>query len=223
MYSKGACVLCKRSSSAASDICRHTRSIPMRQKSFLVTGATGDTGRYTTALLLERGHHVRALAHHEDARSEALKNQGAEIILGDLCDFTDVRRALQGVDGAYFVFPLLPGIVQATAFFAQAAREAKLDTIVNMSQIVARPDAKSHASLNHWVAECGWVARVCPSARFRGRCHRLRQWSFHGDERCRGNGRWTKAADDSRLCEAARRSVRPGHDACNVTFDPARQ
>ena len=122
-------------------------------KSFLVTGATGDTGRHTTALLLERGHRVRALVHREDARSEALQKQGAEVMVGDLLDFSRMREAVQGMDGAYFVFPLAPGIVQASAFFAQAAREAKVDAIVNMSQIVARPDAASHASLNHWIAE----------------------------------------------------------------------
>ena len=122
----------------------------MNQKTFLITGATGQTGRHTTALLLARGHRVRALVHRKDARSEALKEQGAEIIIGDLLNFSDVQTALHGMDGAYFVFPIVPGIVQATAFFAQAAREARVDTIVNMSQ---RPDAKSHASLNHWIAE----------------------------------------------------------------------
>ena len=122
-------------------------------KSFLVTGATGDTGRYTTALLLERGHRVRALVHRADGRSEALRKQGAQVVVGDLLDFPRMREAVQGMDGAYFVFPIAPGIVQASAFFAQAAREAKVAAVVNMSQIVARPDAASHASLNHWMAE----------------------------------------------------------------------
>lgn len=43
--------------------------------------------------------------------------------------------------------------MQAAGFFAQAARDAKVDTIVNMSQILARPEAVSHASLNQWIAE----------------------------------------------------------------------
>ena len=125
----------------------------MAQKAFLITGAVGATGRHTTAVLLARGYHVRALVHREDARSEMLKKQGAEIVIGDLLNFSDVQNAMQGMDGAYFVFPVAPGIVQATAFFAQAAREAHIDTIVNMSQRPARPDAKSHASVNHWIAE----------------------------------------------------------------------
>ena len=54
---------------------------------------------------------------------------------------------------AYFFYPIRPGIVQATAQFAQAAKEAAVDGIVNMSQISAREDAKSHAATDHWLAE----------------------------------------------------------------------
>ena len=45
----------------------------MAQNRFLVTGATGATGSYTVERLLERGHAVRALAHHEDDRSKRLQ------------------------------------------------------------------------------------------------------------------------------------------------------
>jgi len=47
----------------------------------------------------------------------------------------------------------VPGIVEATAYFAQAAIEAGVGAIVNMSQILARRAAKSHASRDHWIAE----------------------------------------------------------------------
>jgi NAD(P)H dehydrogenase (quinone) len=57
------------------------------------------------------------------------------------------------VKRAYFVYPIRPGILQATAYFAQAAKQAGLDGIVNMSQIFAREDAKSHAATDHWLAE----------------------------------------------------------------------
>src|SRR5258708_31235282 len=45
------------------------------------------------------------------------------------------------------------GIVEETAYFAQAAKEATVSTVVNMSQISARREAKSHAAFNHWTAE----------------------------------------------------------------------
>ena len=56
----------------------------MQQRKFLVTGATGKTGVHTVRLLLNEGHAVRALVHNDDERSVALRNAGAEVIVGDL-------------------------------------------------------------------------------------------------------------------------------------------
>ena len=125
----------------------------MIQGKVLVTGATGDTGRATVDELLARGHRVRALAHGQDERSKRLQERGVEVVYGDLLDFGQVKAALNGVRRAYFVYPIRPGILQATAYFAQAAKEAGLDGIVNMSQISAREHAKSHAATDHWLAE----------------------------------------------------------------------
>jgi NAD(P)H dehydrogenase (quinone) len=125
----------------------------MIQGKVLVTGATGDTGRATVDELLARGHQVRALAHGQDDRSKMLQGRGVEVVFGDLLDFGQVRAALHGVQRAYFVYPIRPGILQATAYFAQAAKEAGVDGIVNMSQKSAREDAKSHAATDHWLSE----------------------------------------------------------------------
>jgi NAD(P)H dehydrogenase (quinone) len=125
----------------------------MIQGKVLVTGATGDTGRATVEELLARGHQVRAMAHGEDDRSKRLQGRGVEVVFGDLLDFGQVRSALKGAERAYFVYPIRPGILQATAYFAQAAKEAGVDGIVNMSQISAREDAKSHAATDHWLSE----------------------------------------------------------------------
>jgi NAD(P)H dehydrogenase (quinone) len=125
----------------------------MIQGKVLVTGATGDTGRATVEELLARGHQVRAMAHGEDDRSKRLQGRGVEVVFGDLLDFGQVRSALNGTQRAYFVYPIRPGILQATAYFAQAAKEAGVDGIVNMSQISAREDAKSHAATDHWLSE----------------------------------------------------------------------
>jgi uncharacterized protein YbjT (DUF2867 family) len=96
---------------------------------------------------------VRAFVHQHDERSAQLAKQGVEIAVGDLLDFTTIRPALDGVSGAYFVYPIAPGLIDATAYFAQAAKEAMVSAVVNMSQISARREAKSHAAFNHWVAE----------------------------------------------------------------------
>jgi NAD(P)H dehydrogenase (quinone) len=120
----------------------------------LVTGATGATGATAVKTLLEMKVPVRALVHGEDARSSQLSAQGVEVVQGDLTDFESVSQAMRGITGAYFLYPIqVPGIVEATAYFAQAAIEAGVQAIVNMSQISARRNAKSHASRDHWIAE----------------------------------------------------------------------
>jgi len=120
---------------------------------FLITGATGATGGAAAEQLLEQGRRVRAFVHRSDERAENLRKRGADIVVGDLLDFDSVRAALKNVDRAYFVYPIRPGLVQATAQFAQAAREAGIEAIVNMSQVSARSDAKSHSARYHWLAE----------------------------------------------------------------------
>jgi hypothetical protein len=125
----------------------------MPEKKILVTGSTGATGTPTVRLLFERGLAVRALVRRQDQRSELLESLGAEIMEGDLLDYNAVRGMLAGVDRALFVFPVRPGLLDATAYFAQAAAEAELDVVVNLSHRTARRDTESHAAQNHWVAE----------------------------------------------------------------------
>jgi NAD(P)H dehydrogenase (quinone) len=133
----------------------------MNSQLFFITGATGATGRRTVELLLEQGHTVRAFVHKQDERSTQLQRRGAEIVIGDLLDFKTIRPALEGVSGAYFVYPIVPGLLDATAYFAQAAKEAAVSTVVNMSQVSARREAKSHAAFNHWTAERARGERSC--------------------------------------------------------------
>ncbi|SDR21604.1 Uncharacterized conserved protein YbjT, contains NAD(P)-binding and DUF2867 domains [Paraburkholderia fungorum] len=125
----------------------------MQQRKFLITGATGKTGVYTVNYLLEAGHAVRAMVHKEDERSAALRAAGAEVVVGDLLDHDDLIRAAAGMSGAYLCYPVRPGFIQGTAYFADAARRAGLDVVVEMSQISAREDSKSHAARDHWIAE----------------------------------------------------------------------
>jgi NAD(P)H dehydrogenase (quinone) len=122
-------------------------------KLLLVTGATGRTGGGAIELLLERGHRARAMVHREDERSRALAEAGAEIVVADLHDLDGVTTALQGVTGAYFCHPILPGLVESTVIFAQAATEAGVRSVVNMSQISARREASSNAARQHWLCE----------------------------------------------------------------------
>jgi uncharacterized protein YbjT (DUF2867 family) len=101
----------------------------MNSQLFVITGATGATGRRTVELLLEQGHTVRAFVHRQDERSTQLQRRGAEIVIGDLLDFKTIRPALEGVWGAYFVYPIAPGLLDATAYFGLLGPQEKFTTL----------------------------------------------------------------------------------------------
>src|SRR5258708_38194588 len=122
-------------------------------KTVLITGATGATGGNAINQLLQLKVPVRALVYKVDERSEKLSSQGVEIVRGDLSDFEAVRDSLKGITSAYFVFPVkVPGILEATDFFAQAALEQWVGAIIHMSQISARRISQSHAAQSHWIS-----------------------------------------------------------------------
>ena len=87
------------------------------------------------------------MVRKDDARAQRLRDNGAEVVFGDLLALRDVRAALEGVQRAYFNFPLGEGLVEAAVMFAQAAKEQSLELIVNMSHIQSRPHARSKACL----------------------------------------------------------------------------
>jgi NAD(P)H dehydrogenase (quinone) len=121
---------------------------------YLITGATGATGKNAINHLLSKGAKVRAFVHSDDGRAAALRALGVEVVFGELLDSKAVHQAMHGVAGAYFVYPVTqPQLVDASAYFAHAAIESGVRSIVNMSQISARADAVSHAALSHWYGE----------------------------------------------------------------------
>jgi uncharacterized protein YbjT (DUF2867 family) len=132
----------------------------------LVTGAAGgrqgSTGRVITTLLLEQGIPVRALVHKIDSRSNELRQQGAEVVEGDLLNPASVQGALRNVKRAYFTYPVVDGLLEAATIFAAAARDAALELVVNNSQFQGRlgdpafrdlPHAASFRNLQHRLAD----------------------------------------------------------------------
>src|SRR5215467_15669646 len=109
----------------------------------LVTGAAGgtqgSTGRRVVTLLLEQGIPVRALVHKLDSRSDDLRKQGAEVAEGDLLNPASVQAAMRNIKRAYFTYPVADGLIEATAIFAAAARDAGLELVVNNSQFQGTP------------------------------------------------------------------------------------
>ncbi len=116
-------------------------------------GAQGSTGRRITSLLLEKGIPVRAFVHKVDARSDALRELGAEVVQGDLLDLASVRAALEGIKRAYFTYPVTDGLLEATTIFAMAAREVETELVVNNSQSQGARKAPSFRNMQHGLAE----------------------------------------------------------------------
>jgi NAD(P)H dehydrogenase (quinone) len=119
----------------------------------LITGATGDTGRAAVKEAIALGLDVRAMVHSKDARSVALEKLGVEMVLGDLLEIDTVRAAMEGAEAAYFVWPVAPGLIHATVNFAQAAREAAVSTVINLSQRSANRFSTSNSCRDSFIAE----------------------------------------------------------------------
>jgi NAD(P)H dehydrogenase (quinone) len=128
-------------------------TIVPKGKTILVTGATGDPARPTVKLLIDKGHLVRALARREGDRAQTLRDLGAEVVMGDMLNLSDICAAVKDVSGVYFVYPLADRQVEASVIFAQAAEEQSLEIVANMSHKQSRPYARSKATLNHWLSE----------------------------------------------------------------------
>jgi uncharacterized protein YbjT (DUF2867 family) len=125
----------------------------MNKADILVSGATGRTGGAAIDTLLEMGKRIRAYVRSDDERAAALRQGGVDIAVGDFTDIDHIRAAMEGISSAYFLHPIAPGIISAAAYFAQAAKEAGVTAIVNMSQISARRESTSHAAQDHWISE----------------------------------------------------------------------
>jgi uncharacterized protein YbjT (DUF2867 family) len=104
----------------------------------LVTGAAGrvgGTGRTVTELLLKQGRAVRAMVRTEDRRARALRDLGAEVVVGDLLDLGAMHRAIAGCEAMYFGMSVSDTYLAATVNAAAVAKHHGIKAFVNMSQM----------------------------------------------------------------------------------------
>jgi uncharacterized protein YbjT (DUF2867 family) len=129
---------------------------------YLLTGAGGGIGsvsRQVVELLLNDGHPVRAMVHRDDDRATALRDLGAEVVVGDLTNPHDVANAMSGVERMFFNMSVSPDYLTATSIVCAVALEATpIEVIVNMSQmtvsqmtLTSTSESKQHRL--HWLAE----------------------------------------------------------------------
>jgi uncharacterized protein YbjT (DUF2867 family) len=129
---------------------------------YLVTGAGGGIGsvsRGVVELLLADGHPVRAMVRRDDDRAAALRELGAEVVVGDLTNTLDVAHAMAGVDRMFFNMSVSPDYLTATSIVcAVALQAAPVEVIVNMSQMTVSQmtltsTSESRQHRLHWLAE----------------------------------------------------------------------
>jgi uncharacterized protein YbjT (DUF2867 family) len=127
-----------------------------------VTGATGFVGRHVAALLVSRGHRVKALAR-DPARARFLADLGIEIVAGHLRDHAALERLASGTDAVIHLVGII--VEQGAATFAAvhvegtgamlaAAAAARVPRFVHMSALGARDEPSATAyHRTKWQAE----------------------------------------------------------------------
>ena len=114
----------------------------------LVTGATGYVGGRLLAELERRNVAIRCFVR----RPEALRQRAAastEIAEGDALDAADVRRALAGIEAAYYLIHSMGGENfadrdrEAARVFGEAARDAGVRRIIYLGGLGRRADGLS--------------------------------------------------------------------------------
>lgn len=129
----------------------------MNAEPILVTGASGGkqgaTGNHIVRMLTEHDLPVRAFVHKIDERSEQLKSLGVEVVVGDFLNIESVRKAMQETRRAYFAYPVQDGLLDATAIFAAAGKEAGLELLVNNGHLNTSADNPRPRTRQHWLSE----------------------------------------------------------------------
>jgi uncharacterized protein YbjT (DUF2867 family) len=127
----------------------------------LVTGAAGRVGaigRTVTELLLKQGRAVRAMVRQDDERAQALRDMGADVMVGDLLDLGSMHRAISGCETMYFGMSVSEAYLAATVNAAAVAKHHGVKAFINMSQMTLAQMSITETTASpqhklHWLAE----------------------------------------------------------------------
>ena len=131
------------------------------QSPILVTGAAGRVGavgRTVTELLLKQGKAVRAMVRSDDERAQALRDMGAQVMVGDLLDLDSMHKAIAGCETMYFAMSVSDAYLSATINAAAVAKHHGVKAFVNMSQMTLSQMSITETTASpqhklHWLAE----------------------------------------------------------------------
>ncbi|HEY6970040.1 MAG TPA: NmrA family NAD(P)-binding protein [Candidatus Angelobacter sp.] len=116
---------------------------------YVVTGATGNTGKVVAQRLLAQGQNVRVIGRNAD-RLQSLVAQGAEPFVADLSDAAALTRAFTGAEGVYLMIPpdltsenVAAHQAQVADAFSSALKQAEVKYAVALSSIGADKPEKT--------------------------------------------------------------------------------
>ncbi len=214
---------------------RHGHGRENMASPILVTGAAGRVGavgRTATELLLKQGKTVRAMVRNEDERAQALRDMGAEVVIGNLLDLDSMHKAIVGCERMYFGMSISDAYLAATVNVAAVAKHHGVKAFINISQMtiaqmsVTQTTASPQHKL-HWLAEqaLNWsglpIVHVRPTVFLEGLFLILTSDSVKNSNQIRlpfGDGK----TSPGRCCPSGRRSPCQSASTHRQDFSPHR-
>ncbi len=116
---------------------------------YVITGATGNTGKVITTRLLEAGKKVRIISR-DPAKTKELTDKGAELFVGDSSNVEVLKKAFAGATAVYAMIPIDWQATDYTAHqvnyanaIAEALKAGKVKYVVSLSSQGAHLDSNS--------------------------------------------------------------------------------
>ncbi len=115
---------------------------------YVITGATGNTGKVIASTLLEAGKKVRIIARDTE-KAKDLIEKGAELFQGSTNDVELLKKAFAGARAVYVVIPMNMQAVDYTAFQREHVNAiAEAMETCNVKNVVALSSQGAHLSGN---------------------------------------------------------------------------
>jgi uncharacterized protein YbjT (DUF2867 family) len=116
---------------------------------YVITGATGNTGKPITLSLLEAGKKVRIISRNAEKAKE-LTDKGAELFIGDTSDAELLKKAFNGATAVYAMIPIdwqaknyTEHQVKHAKAIAEALKFCKVKYVVSLSSQGAHLESNS--------------------------------------------------------------------------------
>jgi uncharacterized protein YbjT (DUF2867 family) len=132
------------------------------QKTVLVAGATGKQGGAVVNALLKNGQKVRALTRNAESPSaRRLRDQGVEIVVGDLTDLESLLGALQDVDTVFTMSTsfqtgheneVTQGITMTDAAIAAGVGHLIFSSVASANRNTGIPHFETKSKIEEYVA-----------------------------------------------------------------------